>query len=118
MSEVKWVVVERQNMSGRYVALPGVSYPTQAEAEAHIIEKFDPRYHEQYHVESRAVKKSDKGKRMHCQACGRAILTKRARLPTTVMEGLKPITRPPRAWAQRGCRSKWIERCSAGRSSR
>ena len=36
MSEVKWVVVERQNMSGRYVALPGVSYPTQAEAEAHI----------------------------------------------------------------------------------
>ena len=77
MSEVKWVVVERQNMSGRYVALPGVSYPTQAEAEAHILEKFDPRYHDHYHVESRAVKKSDEGKRMHCQACGRAILTKR-----------------------------------------
>ena len=34
MSEVKWVVVERQNMSGRYVALRGVSYSTQAEAEA------------------------------------------------------------------------------------
>jgi hypothetical protein len=77
VSEVKWVVVERQNMSGRYVALPGVSYPTQAEAEAHILEKFDPRYHDRYHVESRAVKKSDEGKRMHCQACGRAILTKR-----------------------------------------
>ena len=49
-----------------------VSYPTQAEAEAHILEKFDPRYHDHYHVESRAVKKSDEGKRMHCQACGRA----------------------------------------------
>ena len=46
VSEVKWVIVERQNMSGRYVALPGVSYPTQAEAEAHIKEKFDPRYHD------------------------------------------------------------------------
>src|SRR5829696_4526853 len=64
--------------------------------------------------ESRAVKKSDEGKRMHCQACGRAILTQRGTLPTTVMEGLKPIYRPPRAWAQRSCRSKWIERCSAG----
>ena len=77
VSEAKWVVVERQNMSGRYVALPGVSYPTQAEAEAHIKEKFDPRYHDRYHVESRAVKKSEEGERMHCQACGRAILAKR-----------------------------------------
>src|SRR5829696_9090835 len=53
VSEVKWVVVERQNMSGRYVALPGVSYPTQAEAEAHILERFDPSYHDRYHVDDR-----------------------------------------------------------------
>ena len=114
MSEVKWVVVERQNMSGRYVALPGVSYPTQAEAEAHILEKFDPRYHDRYHVESRAVKKSDEGKRMHCQACGRAILTKRGTISHHGYGRPEALNRPPRAWAQRSCRSKWIERCSAG----
>jgi len=74
VSEVKWVVVERQNMSGRYVALRGVSYATEAEAKQHIIDNFREGYRKRYHVESRAVKADDKANRMHCQCCRRPIL--------------------------------------------
>ena len=76
MSEVKWVVVERQNMSGRYVALRGVSYPTEAEAKQHIIDNFREGYRKKFHVESRAVKASEEGLRMTCQCCQRKILAK------------------------------------------
>ena len=74
-SEVKYVVVER-NYRGRSVALRGISYPTKAEAEAHITEKITPRFRDRFHVESRAIKANDEGERMHCQCCGRAILAK------------------------------------------
>lgn len=74
-AEVKYVVVER-NYRGRSVALRGISYPTKAEAEAHITEKITPRFRDRFHVESRAIKANDEGERMHCQCCGRAILAK------------------------------------------
>ena len=37
---IKWVVVERQNMSGRYVALRGLSFESKEAAEAHIVENY------------------------------------------------------------------------------
>lgn len=95
-SEVKYVVVER-NYRGRSVALRGISYPTKAEAEAHITEKITPRFRDRFHVESRAIKANDEGERMHCQCCGRAIL---AKLGTIAHHGYE---RPGHGWQTSSC---------------
>jgi hypothetical protein len=73
-AEIKWVVVERKNMSGRYVALRGLSFESKEAAEAHIVENYREPWRKKFHAESRAVKTDDSENRMHCQCCGRAIL--------------------------------------------
>lgn len=92
--QVKWVVVER-NFRGREVALRGISYPTKEEAEAHIVAKFNEKYRNRYHVESRALKKEEE--RMNCQCCGRAIL---ANTGTIAHHG---YTRPDYGWQTASC---------------
>lgn len=84
-------------MRGRYVALRGVSYKTQAEAEAHIVENFREPYRKRYHAESRAIKESDESARMHCQCCGRSIL---ANLGTIAHHGYE---RPGHGWQTGSC---------------
>jgi len=94
---VKWVVVERQNLSGRYVALRGVSYATEAEAKQHIIDNFREGYRKKFHVESRTVKPDADENRMHCQCCSRAIL---ANLGTIAHHGYE---RPGHGWQTGSC---------------
>ena len=94
---VKWVVVERKNMSGRYVALRGLSFETKEAAEAHIVGNFREPYRKRFHAESRAVKPDADENRMHCQCCGRAIL---ANLGTIAHHGYE---RPGYGWQTNSC---------------
>lgn len=94
---VKWVVVERKNMSGRYVALRGLSFETEAEAKAYIVEHYREPWRKKFHAESRAVKPDADENRMHCQCCGRAIL---ANLGTIAHHGYE---RPGHGWQTGSC---------------
>ncbi len=97
MSNIEWVLVERKNMSGRYVALRGLKFKTQEEAEAHKKAIPNQRYAARLLVESRAVKVDDSGKRMHCQCCGRAIL---ANMGSIAHHGYE---RPGGGWQTSSC---------------
>jgi hypothetical protein len=94
---IKWVVVERKNMSGRYVALRGLSFESKEAAEAHIVENYREGYRKKFHAESRAVKPDADENRMHCQCCGRAIL---ANLGTIAHHGYE---RPGHGWQTGSC---------------
>ena len=94
---VKWVVVERKGFSGRYVALRGLSFGSEAEAKAHIVENYKEPWRKRFHAESRAVKPDNTEKRMHCQCCGRAIL---ANLGTIAHHGYE---RPGHGWQTNSC---------------
>jgi hypothetical protein len=54
--EIKYVIVERKNMSGRYVALRNLSFTTKEAAQGHINTKFNERFRNRFHVESRLIK--------------------------------------------------------------
>jgi hypothetical protein len=97
VSEVKWVVVERKNMSGRYVALRGLSFESKEAAEAHIVANYREPWRKKFHVEGRAVKPDAKENRMHCQCCGRSIL---ANLGTIAHHGYE---RPGHGWQTGSC---------------
>jgi hypothetical protein len=94
---VKWVVVERKNMSGRYVALRGLSFESEDEAKAHIVAHYREPYRKRFHAETRAIKADDSSSRMHCQCCGRAIL---ANLGTIAHHGYE---RPGHGWQTGSC---------------
>ena len=94
---VKWVVVERKNMSGRYVALRGLSFESKEAAEAHIVANYREPWRKKFHAESRVVKADDAENRMHCQCCGRAIL---ANLGSIAHHGYE---RPGDGWQSASC---------------
>lgn len=95
--ETKWVLVERQQMSGRYVALRGVQFATKEAAEAHLKAMPNQRYASRLSIESRMVKPDDEQLRMHCQCCGRSILAKTG---TIAHHG---YTRPGSGWQTASC---------------
>lgn len=92
----KYVIVE-QKMRGRWVAMRGLSFETEAAAEAHIKEKFNPKYASRLHVEARAIKTDDDALRMTCQCCGRKIL---ANLGSIAHHGYQ---RPEYGWQTASC---------------
>lgn len=92
-----FVIVERKNMSGRYVALRGLSFPTKEAAQAHIDSAFNPRYRERFSIETRTIKVDDTADRMTCQCCNRAIL---ANTGTIAHHGYE---RPDHGWQTASC---------------
>jgi len=91
---IKYVIVEQQMMSRRYVAMRGVSFDTEAEAQAFKAKQWKP---ERLHVESRKVKDLDASQTMHCQCCSRAI---HAALGTIAHHGYQ---RPGVGWQTASC---------------
>jgi hypothetical protein len=94
---IKYVIVERHNFSGRYIALRGLQFETEAAAKQHITEKFNERYRDRYHVESRQVKEDEETLRMTCQCCGRKILAKTGSIAHHGYE------RPGHGWQTSSC---------------
>jgi len=90
----KYVIVEQQQMSRRYVALRGVSFDTKQEAEAFRAKRHD---HYRLFVEERTVKDIDKSQEMHCQCCNRPIHAARG---TIAHHG---YTRPGDGWQTPSC---------------
>jgi hypothetical protein len=93
---MRYVIVERK-FSGRYVALRGLSFESEAEAKAHIEASYREPFRKRFHVESRAPKANDEGERMHCQCCGRAILAKQGSIAHHGYE------RPGHGWQTSSC---------------
>lgn len=93
----KYVIVEQQRMSGRYVALRGLSFATAAEAQAHINSEFRPSYASRLRIEQRAVKADDTALRMTCQCCAKKYL---ANLGTVAHHGYQ---RPGQGWQTASC---------------
>ena len=94
---IKYVIVEQQRMSGRYVALRNLSFDTEQAAQNHIDTKFHERLRKSVHVESRTVKDIDASQVMHCQCCGRDI---HAALGSIAHHG---YTRPGDGWQTPSC---------------
>lgn len=97
MSSFKYVIVQRTLM-GRFQALRGLSFETEAEAKAHIVASYVERFRDRFHVEKRTVKsEAEIGRRMTCQCCGRDIL---ANLGTIALHGYE---RPGHGWQTGSC---------------
>lgn len=93
---IKFVIVER-HMSGRYVALRGLSFLSKDEAQSHIDTKFNSTHAKRLSVESRAVKDAATEQRMTCQCCGRKYL---AKVGTVAHHGYQ---RPGDGWQTASC---------------
>ena len=89
----KYVIVERQNMSGRFVAMRGLSFATEADAKAHLATLWQ---RNRCFVEPRKVA-DEVEQRMTCQCCGRGIL---AKLGTIALHGYE---RPGYGWQTNSC---------------
>lgn len=79
---VKYVIVKR-SMYGRNVAVRGLSYATEAEANAKL-QTWPENYRKRFSVETRHIEADDSSERMTCQCCGGKYL---ARLGTVTHHG-------------------------------
>lgn len=93
----KFVIVEHKRFSGRYVAVRGLAFDTRGEAEAYVVAEYREPYRKNFQVEERQVKADDTNERMHCQCCGRAILSKGGVIAHHGYE------RPGQGWQTRSC---------------
>ena len=94
---IKYVIIGRQQMSGRYAAIRGLSFATEEEAKQHVATKMHAYMQNRVHIEKRTVKDVDASQTMHCQCCGRAI---HAALGKIAHHG---YTRPGYGWQTPSC---------------
>ena len=94
---IKYVVAEQINYGRSWRARPGLSFDTEAEAAAWIVNKVVDKYRHRYCVETRKVKDIDASQTMHCQCCGRAI---HAAAGTIAHHGYQ---RPGHGWQTQSC---------------
>jgi len=94
---IKYVVAEQINYGRSWRARPGLSFDTEAEAAAWIVNKVVDKYRHRYCVETRKVKDIDASQTMHCQCCGRAI---HAALGKIAHHGYQ---RPGEGWQTASC---------------